>query len=44
MGTCTYEWEVLGFPDVVVIDGNENDSNKNTSDMVDRVFLAHVHA
>lgn len=28
----TYEGKVLGFPDIVVIDGGENDPKRNTSD------------
>ena len=42
--TRTYEGEVLGFPDVVVIDGDENDPNRNTSDKVDKIFIAYAHA
>jgi len=45
MCTCTYEWEVLGFPDVVVIDGDENDPNRSISDKVDRYSLhTHMHS
>jgi hypothetical protein len=27
--SMTYEWEVLGFPDIVVVDSHEDDSVKN---------------
>ena len=40
----TYEREVLGLPDIVVIDGDKCDSMKTTSNKFDKAFIAHAHA